>query len=293
MQVVALYALVVLIWGSTWAAIPYQLGTVAPEVSIAYRFALASVALFGYAAIAGGRLRIPLNIYPMVLAQGLLLFSINYFFVYYGTAYITSGLVAVVFSLIVIFNAVFERLFFRTPLESRLVLASLFGLAGIVLVFWREVSDFSFDDQVIVGITLVAIGTISASLGNMTALANMRRNLPVIALNAHAMAWGSLVSILVALAIGRPINFSSELSFMLSLFYLAIFGSAIAFGSYLALIKKIGAARAAHTSVLFPVVALLISTVLEGYRWTGPAVVGVLMIMTGNWLALRRVRQRM
>ncbi len=286
MQVLLLYATVVLIWGSTWGAIPFQFGIVAEEVSVAYRFAIGAAVLFLYAILAGKKIRLPLRHYPIVIVQGILLFSLNYFFVYYGTAYITTGLVAVTFSLIVVFNAFFERVFFGTPLEGRLLIASILGMLGITLIFWPEVTMLSLQDTTIYGLLLVVIGVAIASLGNMAAVANTRRQIPLVAVNAHGMAWGALLSVIVATFLGREFNFSYEPGYVWSLLFLAIFGSAIAFGCYLALIRKIGSARAAYTSVLFPVVALAISTVVEDYQWTGLAVVGVLLTMSGNWLAL-------
>ena len=291
MQVLILYAIVVLIWGSTWAAIPYQLGVVAEEVSVAYRFAIGALVLYVYAIIAGKKIRLPLRCYPMVIAQGLLLFCINYFFVYYGTAYVTSGLVAVVFSSIVVCNAFFERVFFRTPLEGRLLVASSLGILGIALIFWPEVSMLSLQDQTVFGVLMVLIAVFTASLGNMAAVINTRRQLPLVAVNAHGMACGALLSVMLALSLGREFSFSYERGYIWSLLFLAVFGSAIAFGCYLALIRKIGSARAAYTSVLFPVVALAISTVVEDYRWSGLAVVGVILTLAGNRLALTRSRR--
>lgn len=291
MQVVILYAVVVLIWGSTWAAIPYQFGVVAEEVSVAYRFAIGAGALYLYALLTGRAIRLPLRYYPMVMLQGLLLFSINYFFVYYGTGHIASGLVAVTFSLIVVSNAFFERVFFRTPLEGRLLAASILGMFGIACIFWPEVTTFRLQDRSIYGLLLVVLGVITASLGNMAAVVNTGRKLPVVAVNAHGMVWGALTSVIAAAILGREFNFSYEPGYVWSLLFLGIFGSAIAFGSYLALIRKIGSARAAYTSVLFPIVALAISTVVEDYQWSGLAVVGVLLTLGGNWLALMRIQR--
>lgn len=291
MQVILLYTTVVLIWGSTWAAIPYQFGVVAEEVSVAYRFAIAAVTLFLYAIVAGKKIRLPRRYYPMVIVQGLLLFSINYFFVYYGTAYITSGLVAVTFSSIVVCNAFFERMFFRTPLEGWLLVASFLGMLGIALIFWPEVTTLSLQDRTFFGLLLVVIGVVIASLGNMAAVVNTGRDLPVVAVNAHGMAWGALLSFLAAAILGREFNFSLEPAYVWSLLFLAIFGSAIAFGCYLLLIRKIGSARAAYSSVLFPVVALAISTFLEDYQWSILAVVGISLTIVGNWLALRKTKR--
>jgi len=286
MQIVILYVTLVLIWGSTWAAIPYQLGVVAAEVSVGYRFGIAAVVLYLYALVSRRQIRLPGSAYPFVLLQGTFLFCLNYFLVYYGTARITSGLVAVLFSSIILFNTVFERLFFRTKIDDRILLASGLGLTGIVMIFWHEVSIVSLGDETVVGIILVLFGTLLASLGNMAAVVNTRRALPVVAVNAHGMAWAAGLSFVISALLGREFAFSFEQGYVLSLAFLAVFGSAIAFGCYLALIRRIGSARAAYSSVLFPVVALAISTVVEDYEWTIVAAVGILLTLVGNWLIL-------
>ncbi len=288
MQVFLLYAAVVLIWGSTWAAIPYQLGVVAAEVSVGYRFGIAALGLYLYAVVSRRRLRLPAKTYPMVFLQGTLLFSINYFFVYYGTAYITSGLVAVLFSSIVLMNTVFERLFFKTSVDGRLLLAAAVGITVITMIFWPEISAMSIADETIRGIIMVIIATAIASLGNMAAVVNTRRDLPVVAVNAHGMAFAALLALAIAAALGREFDFLITPGYVLSLLYLAIFGSAVAFGCYLALIRGIGSARAAYSSVLFPVVALAMSTLLEDYRWTPIAATGIVFTLVGNWLILSR-----
>jgi len=288
MQVAVLYGIVVLIWGTTWIGIAYQLGPVAEELSVAYRFGLASIALFVFALASNRQIRIAPTLYPMVVLQGAILFCANYLLVYYGTNYIATGLVAVVFSLIVLINTFFERLFFGTPLEFRLIAGAILGVAGVALIFWPEVSDLSLHDHTVVGVAIIAVAVVVASIGNMFAVLNTSRNLPVVAVNAHAMGWGSLTAFVVAMILGRELNFSFEPGYMVSLLYLAWFGSAIAFGAYLALIRKIGSARAAYCSVLFPVVALLVSTVFEDYHWSTTAVAGIVLILAGNWLALSR-----
>jgi len=292
MQVLLLYAAVVLIWGSTWSAIPFQLGVVAEEVSVAYRFAVGSLALFIYAAASGRQVRIPLRDYGMVVVMGSLMFSANYLFTYYSINYVTSGLVAVIFSLIVIANAFFERLFFHTPFVRRLMYAALLGVAGITCMFWPEVTRFDIADQSLRGVILAMIAVLLASLGNMAAIVNTRRNVAVVSMNAHGMAWGALTSVIVATILGREFRFSLDPGYVISLGYLAIFGSAVAFGCYLALLRAIGAARAAYTSVLFPLVALLISTFVENYQWSASAVAGIVFIIAGNWLALTRMKRK-
>jgi drug/metabolite transporter (DMT)-like permease len=289
MQVALLYATIVLIWGSTWFVITFQLGPVAEEVSVAYRFGIASIALFAFAAVSGRRTRIPLRHYGNVVLMGVLMYSGSYMLVYNATSYVTSGLIAVIFSLIVLTNAFFERIFFLKPLEVRMMLASLLGLGGIAFLFWPEVSSFDLADRTIFGAVLAVVSVVIASLGNMAAILNTARNLPVTAVNAHAMAWGAVSSLIISLIMGQSISFSFEPEYVLSLIYLAVLGSAIAFGAYLALLRLIGSARAAYTSVLFPIVALLISTIFEDYQWTIPAAVGVVLIVAGNWLALTKI----
>ena len=290
MQVIVLYAMVVLIWGSTWIGITFQLGVVAEEVSVAYRFLLGSIALFIYALASGRQLLIPLHQYGNVIITGTLMFCANYLFTYYAINYVSSGLVAVAFSLMVVTNALFEKLFYGTPFESRLLYASILGVIGISCIFWPEIAALKLSDRAVTGIVLTLIAVIFASLGNMAAIQNHRRQLPVVAVNAHGMAWGALTSAIVAAISGRDFNFSMASEYILSLLYLAIFGSAVAFGAYLALLRKIGSARAAYTSVLFPIIALLISTIFENYRWSALAIIGILFIIAGNWLALTSVK---
>ena len=288
-RALVLYAAVVLIWGSTWIAIPLQLGVVAEEVSVAWRFALGSLSLFIYAAATGRQIRIPLAHYGMVILMGALMFSANYLFTYYSINYVTSGLVAVMFSLIVVFNAFFERIFFGRPLERRLIIASVLGVAGVAFMFWPEVRTFNLQDESLYGVTLALIAVVLASIGNMAAIVNTNRHLPVVSMNAHGMAWGAAVSLVVSALAGKEIGFLFQPGYIVSLLYLSVFGSAVAFGCYLALLRQIGSARAAYTAVLFPIVALILSTLFENYTWTPQAIVGVLFILAGNWLALTRI----
>lgn len=292
MPIPALYAIVVLIWGSTWFAISFQLGTVAEELSVAYRFALASICLFAYARLTGRAAAIPLRDYGLIIVMGMLMFSISYVMVYFGSSYIATGLVAVLFSLIVIFNGVLERVFYKTPIDRRLIAASAVGLIGTALVFWPEVADLGLEDQALLGIAWILGAVFIAALGNMAAISNTAHGWPIVVVNAHAMAWGAATSFLLAIVLQRPFSISLDPGYVASLAFLAIFGSSIAFGCFLALLKQIGSARASYTSVLFPIVALLISTLFEGYQWSVAALAGVVLILTGNWLALSRVPAR-
>jgi len=288
--VALLYITVVLIWGTTWVTIPYQLGFVAEEWSIAYRFGIGSILLFSYARLTGRKITIPRKQYLLVAFMGSMLFSVNYLFVYYGAGHMPSGLVAVLFSLIVVFNALFERVFFGRPFEARMQIASVVGIAGISLIFWPEITGSNFGDQTMIGVMWVLMAVVIAALANMMAIINTRHDLSVVIVNAHAMGWGALTSISIALILGRPLAILLTPEYLWSLLYLAVFGSSIAFVCYLALLKEIGAARAAYSSVLFPVVALLMSTFFEDFQWTGIAIIGIALTLAGNWLALSKIR---
>jgi len=282
-----LYALTVLIWGTSWYALALQVGMVAPTLSIAYRFALATVLLMGFCLLTGRRMRFNRRDHLGMLLQGVFLFGLNYVGFYFATPHLTTGLMAVVFSTIVFMNILNGALLFRTPIQGRVVLGALFGLTGIGLVFAPELISVALDQGVLHGLLLSLLATYSASLGNMAAVHNQRRGIPVVQSNAYGMLYGTLLTSMWALLAGVELRFDWSPSYVGSLVYLAVFASVLAFGCYLTLLQRIGAARAAYATVLFPVVALGVSTALEGYQWTPLAVGGVALILGGNVLVLR------
>ena len=288
MQSFIFYITTVLIWGSTWLAITFQLGTVEPLVSVVYRFSLAAGLLLIFCKLTGRNLRFSKQDHMFMALQGTLLFAVNYWLFYIAETVLTSGLVAVVFSTMVVMNMVNGALFLRTPLNRRMILGAVLGLSGIGLVFWPELTAFNLDDQGFYGLLLSLAATLSASLGNIASARNQKFRLPIIQTNAIGMAYGALAMFLVALAGGSTFSFEFTYSYVSSLIYLAIFGSIIAFGCYLSLVGRIGVDRAAYVTLLFPLVALALSTFFEGYRWTGTALLGVVLILAGNLLVLRK-----
>jgi drug/metabolite transporter (DMT)-like permease len=285
----SLYALTVLLWGTSWLAIKFQLGVVAPEVSVVYRFALAAAIMLGFCLLARRRMAFSLADHGFMALQGVCLFSTNYFLIYLGSQYLTTGLVAVAFSTIVAMNILGHCLLFRAALRPRVVAGALFGLTGITLVFWPEVAAFDLSRQGTLGLVLSLAGTVSASLGMLTSAWNQRkRGLPVIQSNTYGMLYGGLFVTLLTLLRGSPFAFDPAWPYVLSLLYLAVFATVIGFWSYLTLIGRIGADRAAYATVLFPVVALALSTWFEGFQWTLLAGLGVALVLSGNVLILSR-----
>ncbi len=280
-----LYLATVLIWGSTWFAIKFQLGVVAPEVSVVYRFALASLALLGFCAWRRLALRFNARAHAWMAAQGLFLFGLNYVVLYWATETLTSGLIAVVFSTIVLMNIFLAALFFAQRIEPVMVAGALAGLAGIALVFWPQLTALS-ERGAWQGVALSVLGTAFASLGNMVSQRNQGQRLPVIQSNAFGMGYGAALMAVWALARGAEWTYDPAPAYTVSMLYLVLFGSILAFGGYLTLLGRIGAARAAYAMVVFPLVALGISTLFEDYRWTPAAGTGVLLVLAGNALVI-------
>lgn len=286
------YISVVLIWGTTWFAILFQLGEVDPLVSIIYRFGLASAILLVYCLATGRKMRYPLRDHLFMVLLGLFLFSLNYWLFYVAELYLASGLVAVVFSTMIVWNTLFGTLFIGAPVRPAVLLGGAAGLAGICLVFWPELNTFELSDKGVLGLLLSFSATISASLGNIVSARNQLERIPVIQANALGMSYGTALMIIVALLGGKEFTFQATTPYIFSLFYLALFGSVFAFGMYLTLIGRIGADRAAYTTLLFPIVALALSTTFEGYRVSAGALVGVALILAGNFLVLRKWSQK-
>jgi drug/metabolite transporter (DMT)-like permease len=285
---VLLYVLTVFFWGTSWLAIKFQLGVVAPEVSVLYRMAAAAAILIAYCLVARRPMRFSLRDHGFMALQGLFLFSANYVLIYLGTQYLTSGLVAVAFSSIVVMNIVGTALLFAVPIRSRVVLGAAAGIAGLSLVFWPEIRAFDLARDGTVGLALVLAGTALASLGMLTSARNQMHGLPVVQTNAFGMTYGALVLVALTLGLGRPFDFDGSFVYVASLFYLALFATVLAFGCYLTLLGRIGADRAAYATVLFPIVALALSTVFEGFHWTLPAALGLVMVLVGNALIVTR-----
>jgi len=282
----ALYGITVLVWGTTWIAMKYQVGPVAPELSVAYRFVIAAAVVFAWALLARQRLRFGWRTHLLLLAMGLCMFSFNFYFFYRAAAFHTSGLLAVVFSMTVVMNIVNGRLLLGRRASARTLIAAALGIAGIAALFWPEVSGFGLADDGAVGLLLALAGTLCFSLGNMASARAQMLGLPVISCNAWGMAYGALAMLALALLGGAPFTFDPALSYVVALLYLALCGSVIAFGAYLTLLGRIGADRAAYATVLFPLVALAISTVVEDYAWTPAALIGVALVLAGNLLVL-------
>ena len=288
----SLYLASVLIWGSTWYAIKFQLGVVAAEVSLVYRFALAAIVLLLFCLLTGRNLRYRWQQHGFIALQGLFLFSSNYLIFYWATELLTSGIVALMFSTVILMNIVNGAIFLRSAVSLRVIVGAATGIAGIAAIFWAEVSAAENNADTWRGLWMCIVATYLASVGNILSARNQKNAIPVVQTNAWGMAYGAGIMALYAVVGGVEFNYDPAIAYSLSLFYLAIFGSILAFGSYLTLVGRIGADKAAYAAVLFPVIALGLSTLFENYQWTLRAVFGFALVLLGNYIVLTKSRSR-
>ena len=283
-----LFVVPALIWGSTWLAITWQLGVVAPEVSVTYRFAGASLLLAAGCVATHRSLRFPLRDHAFLAGVGLLMICINYNLIYWAERMVVSGLVAVVYSTFVFMTPVAMRLAFGTPVRPRLLAAAALGVTGVFLMFLPELDAAGHGSSMVVGIALTFAATFACVLGTLMAVRNQNAGIPTVQGTTWTMIYGTLFAAIVATSSGASWTFDARPAYVLSLAYLAAFGSVIAFVAYFTLLKRVGATSSSYISVATPVIAILLSTVFEGYRWTPGAGVGLLLAVAGIVLALRK-----
>jgi len=283
-----LFIAAVAIWGSTWLAITFQLGRVAPEASVFYRFLLASAIVFAYCLARRLPLRYSLRQHLWIALLGILMFSVSYIFVYYAEQHVVSGLVAVGYSASPMLGLIGMRVFFGTPMTRLLVLGSILGMVGIALVFWPEFAKLQGDRDTALGALHTIIAVVVSAFGAIVAQRNQRAQLPLWQSMAWGMLYGSLFSLAVTLAAGESLDFEPTMPYVLSLVYLAVLGSILAFAAYLTLLHRVGAARAGYIGVMVPIVALVISALFEKFQWHALTWLGIAVSVAGNVIVLRR-----
>jgi drug/metabolite transporter (DMT)-like permease len=289
---ISLYLLTVLIWGTTWIALKLQLGEVAIPVSIVYRFGLAALILFAMLLISGKLQKVNRRGQLICLAQGLCLFCVNFMCFLHASQWIPSGLVAVVFSTSTLWNALNARVFFKQKIARNVLMGGALGLAGLGCLFWPELSGHSASHETLIGLGLALLGTLCFSAGNMLSSLQQKAGLRPLTTNAYGMLYGAAMLSVYCLVSGTPFGFEWNTRYIGSLLYLVIPGSVIGFTAYLTLVGRMGPERAAYCTVLFPVVALNVSAFAEGYQWTAPALMGLVLVMVGNVLVFRKPKVR-
>lgn len=281
------FAIVTLIWGSTWLVIRDQLGVVPPSWSVSYRFLVAGIALYAWAAIRREPGTIDARGFAFAAALGLAQFVLNFNFVYRAEQFITSGLVAVVFALLLIPNSLFGRIFLGQRLGRQLIVGSVIATAGVTLLFINEArSDPSGTATALTGIGLTLCAILSASSANVMQGTRLARTYPMLRTTALAMLLGAAFDAAWAWSTVGPPVMEWRLGYIAGILYLGIFASALAFPLYFGVIRIIGPAKSAYSSVIVPVIAMTLSTMFEGYRWSPLAAGGALLAGAGLVVAL-------
>ena len=282
---------VVISWGFSWYAIELQLGDVPPLVSVFYRFVLAAALLIALLALSGRLRFIPWRRHGLLLALGFCLFSMNFFSFYLAAEFFPSGLLSVIFATAAIMGAFNQRLFFGKALSGRILLGAVLGVIGLTLLSWDSIAEADIAVPWLF-VALPFAGTYLFSLGNILS-ARLSRDYDLPNLVAHGMVYGALVCFVLCLAAGLPFPMPSGAFYWGSLLYLAGIASVVAFLTYLSLVNREGPARAAYATVLFPIVAMLVSTWLEGFVWTAAAAAGLLLALGGTVLVFSRPAERL
>ncbi len=283
-----LYFVVLLAWGSSWFAISFQLGDVAPQVSIVWRFLLASLLLFIWCYIRGLKLNFPWRDHANWLLLGFFLFCINYICAYFGTFYLATGLICLIFSTLTLFTVFNGFIFFKKPIRLPILIGAVVGIGGLAIIFSNEISntEWSLDSDVTKGFLWMLLATFFASIGMLLSGQFQARKMPLVQRNAFSMLYGSIILIVYISLSDVSFSFDSSYSYVLSLVYLAVVASAIGFGVYLKLVGNIGADKASYVNIFTPTIALLLSTLFESYQWSWIGLIGVLLIIIGNIIVL-------
>ncbi|MEO1746087.1 MAG: DMT family transporter [Pseudomonadota bacterium] len=286
-----LYALTVASWSVSWYALALQPGMVANEVSLTYRFVIAALIMLAWVSVTGQPMRFPLRQHAIFAAMGVCIFSTNFLLFYYGSSYLVSGLLSVVFSLASLANMLLAALIFGEKPSARIIGAALLGVAGIGLLFWPETASRGFGDGVLTGLGLCIAGTLCFSTGSLISSRMQGRTtgqrVPLVSTNTWGMIYGAIWCCFLAIIQGEPFNWDPRPEYAYSLIFLAVVSTVVAFAAYLTLVGRIGSGRAGYATVVFPVFALLVSTVFEDYRWTLFAVVGLGLVAVGNIIVMR------
>ena len=280
-----LYAAAALIWGSTWLGIKLQLTQVPPVLSVGYRFCLASLILLIYCILRHKRLAFSRRDHLFMAIQGFSLFGLGYCMSYLATSYLTSGLVAVAYSTILMWNILNLRIFMGQAIAWRAFWGGILGLSGICIVFWDDLSAFTAT-RGLIGLSMALVGAYLSSLGNVVGARHARAGVPVTQANAYGMAYGGLLTLAIHFGGGGELVMDWTASYLAPMLYLTVFGSVVAFGCYMLLIGRIGAEYAAYVTLLMPIIALFLSTLFEDFLWTSNAAIGVAIVLIGNLFIL-------
>ncbi len=288
---IVLYVINVLIFGCSWLPLRFQLGVVDPSVSVVWRFLIATLCMFAVVFVTRSRLSFSVRDHALFAVLGATLFSLNFLSFYYAGFHLTSGQMSVVFALTAVFIPILSAIVTRTWPQPRVVLGALLGVAGVAVVFGPDLRAEGFGSGMHLGLMSGLAGTLLFTIGSMASVTVGKRGLPQPSVNAFSMAYGFLLLLAIAVMKGATFQVEWTARYLGALAFLIVFPTLLGFAIYMRLIKRIGASRAGYGTVLFPIVALLISTAFEQYHWTWMAGFGIALVLLGNVVVLRTPRR--
>ena len=285
-----LFAICVVVWGTTWHAITYQLYDFSAEVGVALRFALAGASLLALCRWRGVPLGYSLSDHRALALQGVFLYGVSYVCVYHAERFVPSGLVAVGYSASPLLAGIGAALLFGAAISRRFVLGGVIAVCGVVVIFWTEITHASGGERAGLGALLTIASVLLSAVGSLTASRNRRRGVALLPALGFGMLYGAVAAALVALALGRSVALPTAPSWWLSLAYLAFAGSVLTFACLLTLQDRVGVGRAGTVGVMTPLLALLVSIAFEGLRPDALTAAGAVLTVAGNALMLSPTR---
>ena len=274
-----LYGIVLFGWSTSWFPLKGQIGSVYPEISILWRFIIALIICFIISKLQKLSLIFPLKIHFKMALMGFFMFSTNFTLFYYASEHVASGLLAVVWSTTSIINIFMVAIVTRSKPNYFQLLASAIGLFGITLIF---IPELKISELALESLIMCIIGTVSFCSGNLVSRSLQNENIPVMSANSFGMLYGCFVLIIYALILDHPFRISFETSYLAGLLWLSVISTVLTFTCYLTLLGRIGPGRVGYATIVFPIFALIISTIFENYVWTPLAFIGVILVILGN-----------
>lgn len=288
-RVLVPFLIVSIVWGSTWFVIRDGIGTVPGPWSVTYRFIVATIGMFALTAIMRQPLKIDRQMMRWTVLLGLLQFSLNFNFVYAAEHHITSGLVAVIFALLIVPNAILAKYWLGRVIDMNFITGSAIAGVGVGLLMLQEYRVAPVGGgEVLLGLSLTLCGVVSASISNVLQVVPKVARFPTVTILAWSMLWGTVYNAAFAFVVSGPPLVDPRPEYLGGVLYLAIIGSVLTFPLYFKLIRDIGPGKAAYTGVLTPIIAMMLSTAFEDYRWSYLAIAGAVLAMIGLLVAMRQ-----
>jgi len=287
-----LYTITVLSWSASWYALKLQVGIVPVQVSLLWRFIIAAAIMLLWAMLVRVPMKFPPAMHLKFAGLGIFMFCLNFTLFYYASAYLASGLLSVMFSLAAIFNIFLATMFLGLRPSGNMMVGAALGMIGIAMMFWPVIAGQTFDTDALFGLGLCIIGTLFFCTGNLISTSLQKAKIPIISASAWGMTYGAIASFIIAVVQGDQFTIDRSVSYMGSLIFLALVSSVIAFAAYLTLLGRIGSDRAGYATVMFPVIALVISSYVENYQMSLLAGAGLVFIMVGNVFVLGKFAKK-